>query len=119
VNDARLFSRARHADNIDRARKIVGGRLGGGGENHERAAKLHAVAAAQRAAFDAFAVHERAVGAAEIDEKVELRLVAQFGVAARNLRIVQLHVVHGVATERNHVLGQFKATALIAALDNE
>ena len=68
------------------------------GEQHHRAADLHLVAAGQFFLLDAFVVHERAVGAAQVDQQKIFPDAANFGMAARDFGIVQLNPIAGIAT---------------------
>ena len=67
---------------------------------HQRAAELNLVAAGQAMLADAFAVDERAVGAAQVGDHVVVVDAADFGVLAGDFGVVQLEGIRGVPPDR-------------------
>jgi hypothetical protein len=70
-------------------------------------------------ALDALAIDEGAVGAAQVDDVVEAGFAADFGVAARDLGIVDLEEVRRVSTETHRGLFQLELGPLVATGNDE
>ena len=107
------------ADDVDLVGQVRSAALARIGEEHQRAADLHAVAAGQLVLLDAAAVDERAVGAGQVGELVDFSFAANLGVPPRDFRIVHQDRVRSVATETDNVVFQLESGALISTLNDE
>ena len=95
--------------------------IAGTGEQHHRAAELHLIAAGEFFLIDPTVVDERAVGAAQIDDQVLFAHAANFGMAAGDFGIVQLHPIFGIAAkvECSPMGVQFVSDPLIPTLNDK
>ena len=93
--------------------------LGRAGVEHQRAAELELVAAAEPMVADPLAVDERAVAAAQVRDGVIVLDAADFGVVAGDLGVVDLDGVRRVPPQADGRLGQLEAASLIGAADDE
>ena len=90
------------------------------GEQHRRAANLQLVARGQLARFgDPLAVDVRAVRAVQVGHHAGHSVVADFGVAARDLGVVNLDVVRSIAPQAQRALLEIEERSLVVALINK
>ena len=119
ADDPRLVCGPLGRSNIDRAREFFLGLVRRAGEEHQRAAELHLIAALQDVLTDALAVDERAVGTVQIAE-FELRAAAaDFGVVPRDFGVVQLQRVRRITAHAEGFFLQLEAGSLIVSADHE
>ena len=90
ADDPRAVARLRRRDDVDDVGQVLVGSLGRAGEQHQRAADLQLVAAAEPVAADPLAVDEGAVGAAQVGERVASLVAADFGMLAGDFGVVEL-----------------------------
>ncbi len=89
------------------------------GEEHQRAAHLHLVAAGQLVRVIALAVDERAVGAVQIDQRERAAFARQLGVVAGDFLIVQLNGVRRLAADAQGIALQLELDPLVVAANDE
>ena len=68
---------------------------------------------------DPLAVDEGAVGAAQVDDRVDVPLAADFGVPARDFGVVDLDEVRRVSAETHHPVFQLELRPLVATRDDK
>ena len=114
-----LSGRVAAQHDVDLVGQVFRRRIARIGEQHQRAADLQPVAAGQLVLFDALAVDEGAVRAAQVDDRVDVALAADFGMAARDFGVVNLDEVRRVAAETHHPVFQLELRPLVATRDDK
>src|SRR5262249_2074087 len=120
LDDGRRQLQVVAGDHADAGGQVAGRRLGpGGAVDPDWLADLDVVAGLQEDVLDRLVVDEGAVGAADVDEAVTLGGLAELGVAAGDLGVVQPDAVAGVAADAELRVGQVELFAFIGALDDD